>query len=114
MLGPLRADIPTCWLELPLRMVLGTNQPTQCPRRWEIKYISFLKPESENWMVSPLPPSVQAAQTQIQGAGTVIPSPGRKRTKEFWKHASKLPQSLICRIVYWFTYLFLKSYFEYD
>lgn len=111
--GPLcRHPHPAAWAS----SQNGTgNQPTnQVPREWEIKYIRFLKPESGNWMVSPLLTSVQAAQTQIQGAGIAIPSPCRKRATEFWKYTYKLPQSLICHIVYPFTYLFFKSYFEYD
>ena len=81
LLGPFHVGVSTRWLELPHRMVLGSS--TKCPRRQEIKFISFLKPEPRNWTVIPLHSVVQTAQTQIQGAGTSIHLPVAGVSKNF-------------------------------
>lgn len=85
---------PQGGLRFPHKMVLGSS--TKCPRRQEIKCISFSKPEPRNWTVMPLHSVVQAVQTQIQGGGHIDPPPCGRSVEAFWKYDSKLPQLHIC------------------
>lgn len=81
----LRVDIPSpAGWSFFLRMVLGTNQPTQCPRRWEIKYISFLKPESENWMAqSPAPFCPSSPDPDSRGEAQRFHLPAEREPRNF-------------------------------